>query len=179
MKKTLIKKSLMLAFAGLLLTASAWSQQDKSKRASPPAIATGIVSGANITIDYSSPSVKGRTIWGDLVPYDKVWRTGANEATIFTTDKDIKIGGKNLPAGKYSLYSIPGEKEWIFIFNSQTGQWGITHTGETTEDPSKDVLRVTVKSEKSDNFNEQLKFEVTKKGFDLYWENLKVPVTFD
>src|SRR5258707_15840760 len=92
---------------------------------SPPAKAEGKVGGASITIAYSSPSVKGRKIWGDLVPYGKAWRAGANEATIFQTDKDIKVDGKELKAGKYSLFIVPGEKEWEFILNSETGQWGI------------------------------------------------------
>ena len=153
------------------------AQSDKAKRPSPPATAIGKVNGASITIDYSSPAVKGRKIWGELVPYNKVWRTGANEATLFATDKEIKVEGKALPAGKYSLYTLPGEKEWVFIFNSQTGQWGVKDNEETSEDPAKDVLRVTVKPEKSASFNERMKFEVDKAGFSLLWENLKVPVS--
>ena len=88
----------MLAF-----TLQSGAQQDKSKRASPPMTATGTIDDATITINYSAPSVKGRKVWGELVPYGQVWRTGANEATIFETDHAIKIGGKGLPAGKYSL----------------------------------------------------------------------------
>lgn len=110
MKNSTIRYSLLLAFIAFLLPSVMFAQKDKSKRASPPATATGKIGEATITIDYSSPSVKGRKIWGDLVPYDKVWRAGANEATIFTTDKDIKVDGKSLPAGKYSLYAIPGKK---------------------------------------------------------------------
>ncbi|MBS1654340.1 MAG: DUF2911 domain-containing protein [Bacteroidetes bacterium] len=168
---------LILASTTMLL---ACGQQDKSKRPSPPAIAQGqVASGATITINYSSPAVKGRTIWGDLVPYGKVWRAGANEATIFETDKDIKIDGKTLPAGKYSLYALPNENDWVIILNSATGQWGIKHDGETTEDPAKDVLRVTVKPVKSGAFNEHLLYTVDKSGFALLWENLKVPVTVE
>lgn len=177
MKKNIISKSLLLTFIGLLMTSLIWAQGDKSKRPSPPATATGNVMGANITIDYSSPAVKGRKIWGGLVPYNAVWRAGANEATLFTTDKAIKVEGKSLPAGKYSLYAIPGEKEWVIIFNSQTGQWGVKNDESTTEDPAKDVLRVTVKPEKSSSFNERMKFVVDKRGFDLEWENLRVPVS--
>src|SRR5258705_13398511 len=118
MKKTIMTKGFVLALAGEFMSSTIWAQADKSSRPSPPATATGKVNGATITINYSSPSVKGRKIWGALVPYDKVWRAGANEATIFETDKDIKIEGKPLHAGKYSLYAIPGEKEWTFIFNS-------------------------------------------------------------
>ena len=177
MKKTIISKGLFLTLVGILMTSLIWAQGDKSKRPSPPATATGKVMGATITINYSSPAVKGRKIWGGLVPYDKVWRAGANEATLFETDKDIKVEGKSLPAGKYSLYAIPGEKEWVFIFNSKTGQWGINMDGSTTEVPANDVLRVTVKPEKSPIFNERMKYVVDKNGFALEWENLKVPVS--
>lgn len=167
---------LVLATAGVFLSSGLFAQGDKSNRPSPPATATGKVGGATVTINYSSPAVKGREIWGALVPYDKVWRAGANEATIFETDKDIKVEGKTLKAGKYSLYAIPGEKEWTMIFNSQTGQWGIKMNGETTEDPAKDVLRVTVKPQKSKSFSERLAYTVEKNGFALLWGNLEVPV---
>ena len=177
MKKTMISKGIFLTLIGILVTSVMYAQMDKSKPASPPETATGTISGAAITINYSSPAVKGRKIWGGLVPYDQVWRLGANKATTFETSKDITVEGKKLPAGTYSLYAIPGEKEWTFIFNSKTGQWGIKNDGSTTEDPANDVLRVTVKSQKSASFNERMKFEVGKKGFSLLWENLKVPVS--
>jgi len=175
MKSILMKKGFVFAVAGVFLSSTIWAQ---GNRASPAATATGKTKGgASITINYSSPAVKGRKIWGDLVPYDKVWRAGANEATLITTDKDISVEGKALPAGKYSLYAIAGEKEWTIIINSATGQWGINRDGTTTEDPAKDVLRVTVKSETSKEFNERLTYMVDDKGFSLYWENLKVPVS--
>ena len=177
MKKILISKGLILTLVGILMTSLIYAQADKSKRASPPETATGTVAGSNITINYSSPAVKGRKIWGDLVPYDKVWRLGANEATTFETSKDIKVEGKNLPAGKYSVYAIPGEKEWVIIFNSKTGQWGIKMDESTTEDPANDVLRVTVKPRKSSTFNERMKIAVDKKGFVIEWDNLRVPVS--
>jgi hypothetical protein len=177
MKKTLIKGVLALTLAVAFIPSTASAQGDKSKRPSPPATASGKVKDATITISYSSPAVKGRKIWGDLVPYDKVWRAGANEATIFETDKEIKVEGKSLPAGKYSLYAIPGEKEWTIILNSATGQWGINRDGTTTEDPAKDVVRVMVKPMKSASLAEHLLFTVDKKGFALVWENLKVPVS--
>jgi hypothetical protein len=82
-----------------------------------------------------------------------------------------------LPAGKYSLYAIPGEKEWTIIFNSQTGQWGIKRTGETTREEAKDVLNVKVKPRKSSVMTERLAYEVTNKGFVLRWENVEVPVS--
>ena len=174
MKKTIIIKGFVLALTGLFLSSMIWAQ---NTRPSPAATANGNVKGATITINYSSPGVKGRKIWGDLVPFDKVWRAGANEATLFATDKDMQVEGKPLPAGKYSLYAIPGEKEWTIIFNSATGQWGINRDGSTTEDPAKDVLRVIVKPVNCPEFNERLTYMVDENGFALYWENLKVPIS--
>ena len=177
MKKIIMKRMLIFTLLGLFITSVSWGQMDKSKRPSPPATATGKIKRAMITIEYSSPSVKGRKVWGELVPYDKVWRAGANEATIFTTSRDIMVEGKRLAAGKYSLYAIPRKDHWTFIFNSQTGQWGIKQNGETTEDPGKDVVRVDVQAMKSPHFAERLSYDVNKKGFSLNWENLKVPVS--
>lgn len=173
MKRITFLKSLALSLALSTLSLSAMAQQAP---ASPAATATGTIKGANISIKYSSPAVKGRQIWGALVPYDKVWRAGANSATVFETDKDITVEGQKLPAGKYSVYMTPGEKEWTVFFNSQTGQWGITRQGETTKDASKDVLTVKVKSKKSDQMNERLVYTINDKGFTLSWENLDVPV---
>lgn len=160
----------------LLVSATAWAQNDKASRQSPPATATGKVGDANITINYSSPAVKGRKIWGELVPYGKVWRAGANEATLFQTDKIITVEGKQLPAGNYSLFAIPGENEWQFIFNAETGQWGVKRSGEANRDPAKDVLTIAVKPVASSTMNERLAYEVTSDGFVLRWENLEVPV---
>jgi len=174
MNKKLRSLSLLLAFFATTMVACA--QGDKSTRPSPPATATGKVGDATITINYSSPAVKGRKIWGDLVPYNKAWRAGANEATIFTTDKDIRVEGKALPAGSYSLFAIPGEKEWQFIFNSETGQWGIKRGGDANYDPSKTVLSVNAKPVASASMNERLVYDVNGKGFVLKWDNLEVPV---
>lgn len=172
----MISRCLFLTLSAVLFSSVIWAQGDKSQRPSPPATATGKVGAATITINYSSPGVKGRKIWGELVPFDKVWRAGANEATIFETDKDITVEGKSLKAGKYSLYAIPGQNEWTIILNSQTGQWGVKNDESTTEDPAKDVLRVVVKPKKSSSMQERLVYKVDKNGFSLNWENLEVPV---
>jgi len=174
MKKTYYVKAFVLA--GLLMSTLLSAQDDKSKRPSPPATASGKIGSATITIDYSSPAVKGRKIFGGLLPYGTVWRAGANEATIFTTDKDIKVEGKALSAGKYSLFATPGEKEWAVIFNSETGQWGDKQNGDANLDPAKNVLTVTVKPVKSASITERLIYAVTGNGFALRWENLEVPV---
>jgi hypothetical protein len=174
---TKIQTRFVLALAGLLMTSVLWAQSDKASRPSPPATASGKVNDANITINYSSPAVKGRKIFGGLEPYGKVWRAGANEATIFETDKDIKVEGKTLPAGKYSLYAIPGEKEWTIIFNKQTGQWGVKRGGETSRDEAQDALTVQVKPKKTSELTERLEYDVNGKGFALRWENTEVPVS--
>jgi hypothetical protein len=176
MKMNKITRGLFLAAAGVLMSSMIFAQGDKASKPSPPATATGKVGAANITITYSSPSVKGRKIFGELVPFDKVWRAGANEATIFETDKVINVGGKELPAGKYSLYAIPNATEWTIIFNSETGQWGIKRGGDTTRDPAKDVITVMAKPVKSSGMNEKLMYTVTDKGFSLLWDNTEVPV---
>jgi hypothetical protein len=177
MKKSKNQPRLMLLLAGLLMTSVVWGQGDKANRPSPAATATGKVKDATITISYSSPAVKNREIFGALVPYGEVWRAGANEATVFETDKDIKVEGKTLPAGKYSIYAIPGEKEWTIIFNKQTGQWGVKRGGASSREESQDALTVKVKPKKSPALAERLTYEVTDKGFTLRWENTEVPVS--
>jgi Protein of unknown function (DUF2911) len=144
---------------------------------SPKATTVGKIGAANVTITYSSPSVRGRQIWGGLVPYDKVWRAGANEATLIVTDKDLVVEGKKLPAGKYSLYALPGEKEWQIIINSQTGQWGIERSGETTRKLEKDVVVVKVKPRSSATMQEGLLYKINNDGIVLAWEKLEVPVS--
>lgn len=177
MNKTKVQSRLMLLMAGMLMTSVLWAQGDKANRPSPAATASGKVRDANININYSSPAVKGRKIFGGLVPYGQVWRAGANEATVFETDTAIKVEGKELPAGKYSLYAIPGEKEWTIIFNKQTGQWGVKRGGVTSRDEAQDALTVQVKPKKTSGITERLAYEVTGNGFVLRWENTEVPVS--
>lgn len=149
----------LILFSALLVGNSASPQVDKSKRPSPPAkVSETLNNGAIVTIDYSQPSLKSRTIGKDIAPFGKVWRTGANEATIFEVSKNVTIEGKALPAGKYSLYSIPGEKEWTIIFNKTWNQWGTAYKEES------DQLRVSVKPETAESFKEQLTFLVSKNG---------------
>jgi hypothetical protein len=165
-----------LSFATFLLACLVWagsaSAQGKEVRLSPQAeVKTTLNGGQNIEVLYSSPAVRGRAIWGELVPYGKVWRTGADEATTFETDKDILVDGKKLPKGKYALFTIPGEKEWTFIFNKDSKQWGTS-----SYDTSKDVLRVTVPAYKSSYFNESLLIDVSDNLLSVRWENVNVNV---
>jgi hypothetical protein len=178
MKLKILNPTCALILFSILSSTQLFAQGNKMERVSPAVVAKGDINGATVTINYSSPSVKGRKIWGELVPYNAIWRAGANEATIFETNKPLKIQGKTLKAGKYSFYATPGEKEWKIIFNSEVGQWGIKRTGETTDDVSKEVLTATAKPVKSAKFNERLVYVITKSGFNLQWENLSVPVVF-
>ena len=139
--------------------------EDKSKRISPPAkTSETIASGNTVTINYSRPSLKGRSIGKDIVPFGKVWRAGANEATTFEITKDAKIEGKPLPKGKYSLYTIPGEKTWTIIFNKTWDQWG-TEYNEAT-----DALRVQVTPRKAPDYVEIMRFVIERDGTVLlFW----------
>lgn len=170
MKKILLF-TMMLGCLFTVFSASAQAPQDKSKRPSPPdsAIVT-TKTGVTIKINYGSPSVKGRAIGGnEIATYGKVWRTGANEATVFEINKDVKVEGKLLPAGKYSLYSIPGEKEWVIIFNKTWNQWG------TNYNQADDALRVAVKTGTAPQFTERLKFTAAKTGdVSFAWGDVKV-----
>jgi hypothetical protein len=177
MKRLFKIKAVCFFACAFLVSAAAIAQTAKKPAPSPRDSVSGTVHGANIKISYGSPSVRERKIFGGLVPYGQIWRTGANPMTTFETSKDIKVKGKTLPAGKYSLFTVPGETEWKVIFNSVTGQWGIKRDGSANDDPAKDVLTVTVKAKKAKKFNEKLIFKINRKGFALLWENTKVPVS--
>jgi hypothetical protein len=138
-------------------------------KASPRESVTGKINAATITIDYGSPSVKGRKIWGGLVPFDKIWRAGANEATTFKTDKDIIVNGGELPAGKYSLFIIPNEKECIVIFNKKADQWGAYNYNQEL-----DQLKVSVSPNKKSNSTEKLLFLVNNSTIGLLWDNWEI-----
>ncbi len=116
----------------VVLTVSA--QQDKSKRPSPPAHADcKLADGTTIHVDYSSPRMNGRKIYPGLVPYGEVWRAGANEATTFVINKDVTVGGKEVPAGNYTIFVIPNADKWTLIVNKKTGEWGIPYKWESDE----------------------------------------------
>lgn len=147
--------------------------QDAKPKASPEQNVTGTIKAAKVTIHYHSPSVKGRKIWGGLVPYDSVWRAGANNATTFETDRDLTVEGKSLPAGKYSFFLIPSESgKWTAIFNKVAEQWGAYKY-----DQSKDQLRVMVQPKPLSSSQERLVYKINNKGFSLDWDKLSVPVS--
>jgi hypothetical protein len=138
--------------------------------------------GLNITIVYNRPFKKGRDIFGGLVPYGKVWRTGANEATTFDTNKELTFKDGILKPGKYTLWTIPEEQSWTVIFNSETGQWGVDFNGEPNRDPKKDVLSVTAPSMSIEKELEQFTISIEKTGEDqeltFIWDKTVVAVPF-
>lgn len=174
-----MRKTLLITLLAAGTTVAAFAQQPPAlttPRPSPKASIMQTVGLTDVTITYSRPAVKKRPVWGTLVPYDQVWRTGANEATIFTVSDDVTINGKPLPKGTYSLHSIPGKEEWALIFNKTANQWG-----SFSYDAAQDALRVKVKPEQAD-FREWMAFEIPEVSVDsakilLRWENLAVPFT--
>lgn len=166
--------SLCLVSVSLFTTLNSCAQEDKSKRPSPPALVTKNLGGTTISIDYSQPSVKGRTIGKDLEPMaGKVWRTGANEATVFEVDKDIMVEGNLLPKGKYGLFTLVEGDNWTIIFNKTWKQWGAF-----TYKEKDDQLRVTVQAGKADLFAEKMAFTIDDTGIvSLLWGFYKVDFT--
>jgi hypothetical protein len=159
-----------------MLVPAAWAQQLDLPRPSPKATVTQTAGLTDVTILYCRPSVRGRAIWGGLVPYDQVWRTGANEATTITFADDVTIEGTKLPAGTYGLFTIPGKDEWTVIFNKGAKQWGAYEYKQAD-----DVLRIKVKPQATE-FHELLTFAfpvVTTESATvaIVWEKLAVLFT--
>lgn len=164
--------SLFLLIAVTFSTMQSCAQEDKSTRPSPPATFTTSNNGLDLKIDYSQPAVKGRAMGKDIAPYGEVWRTGANEATTFEVNRDVKVEGKDLKAGKYALFTIPGESEWTLIFNKQAAQWGAFKYDE-----GQDALRVTVKPTKAAAFTERMTFAQKGDKVALMWGDTEVDFT--
>jgi hypothetical protein len=131
-----------------------------------------------IKVFFNSPSKRGRVIFGGLVPYDTIWRTGANEATVFETSKDLTIQGKVLKAGKYTLWTMPGRENWKIYFNTEYGQWGIDFNGAANRDPENDVLVAEVPSMTHDTEVEKFTISVEKSDEEilliLLWDKVVV-----
>lgn len=159
----------MTTFAGLA------QSQTKKPLLSPPAETSQTVDGKTVSIKYSAPSVRGRKIVGALVPYDKVWRTGANAATTLKTEAALKIGTANVPAGTYTLYTLPSAGTWKLIINKQTGQWG------TVYNENQDLARVDMKKEALSSPQEVMSitlepFQGKSSTLHVRWETTDVSV---
>lgn len=154
----------------------------QTKKHSPERTAVYQEQGMDMAVAYCSPSKKGREIFGALVPYDKVWRTGANEPTTFATNSDIKLGGETLAAGTYSVWTVPGETQWKVIFNKDIPDWGVTLSSggsKTSRKPEEDVMALMVPVEKLDAVEEMFTIEFEEDdGLQLAfsWDMTKVSV---
>ncbi|HLJ49915.1 MAG TPA: DUF2911 domain-containing protein [Bryobacteraceae bacterium] len=146
-------------------------------RPSPPAKASTTINGKTITIDYSSPSMRGRKIFGGLVPYGEVWRAGANEATTLKTDADLKLGDLNVPKGSYTLWVLPQADSWMLIVNKQTGQWGTDH--DASQDFGKTKMTLSKAPSAIEKFEIKLDKSTGNAGkLTMEWENTVATVPF-
>jgi hypothetical protein len=175
-----MRKNIMIC-VGLFVCLGSWiatsaCAQDRSSRPSPPAKAEcKLASGKMIAVDYSSPRTKGRKIYGGLVPYGEVWRAGANEATKLVTDADLSVGGTTVPAGSYTIFTIPNADKWTLVISKKTGEWGLAYPG-----PKDDLARVDMKVSKLpsalENFT--IAFDQNGEGCTLRmdWETTRASV---
>lgn len=163
----------LIAFVGLkLMTAN-------TKKASPEETVTFDQDPKHIEVYYNRPSKKGREIFGGLVPYGAVWRTGANEATTFTTKTELIVAGKMLPAGTYTLWTIPERDKWTVIFNSKEYSWGLNFDGSSIREPGADVLKVEVPTQTTASPVEifTISFDQSIPAMEMAWDMTKVSVS--
>lgn len=147
--------------------------ETREERVSPLRTAQGSINGKDIRVQYGAPSVKNRTVWGDMAPYDEVWRTGANEATNVDFSEDVTVQGKPLPAGRYSLFTIPRQNgPWTVIFNSE---WDLEH-GHFQYKEENDVLRVEVTPVMGQDHQEQMDIRIEEPGIIIRWEEMRLPI---
>jgi len=175
MKRKQLVLGVSLALLIAVMAPAQQAGQDKSKRPSPHDSTEVTLKGKKITIEYGRPFLKGRKVGQELAPFGKVWRTGADEATALNTEIDLNIGGAKVPAGKYTLYTLPSEGTWKLIINKQTGQWG------TKYDESQDLARVDMKKTALPQSVEQFTISFDKKNestadLNLDWGNTRVSV---
>ena len=172
-KNLAIAGALLLTLMGAFVVAA---QQDKTKRPSPPVQAKwDLGGGQSVTIDYSSPRTKGRKIYGELVPFGQVWRTGANEATTLVTPVDLTIGGMAVPAGSYTIFTVPNKDKWTLVISKKTGEWGTDYPGQAN-DLARVDMKVSALPSPVENFT--VSFEKAGAGANLNidWETTRASV---
>ena len=164
-----------IGLIAMLVVSPLRGQRSSRNPLSPHETATSVVDGAKITITYGRPSMRGRKIFGSLVPYDRVWMPGADAATIFQTSAPLQFGDFKLPAGSYSLYTLPSEKRWTLIINKKTGEWGIPYKYESDE-----LARIDMKVSKLPSPVENFTISYAKSGagctLQIDWEATRASV---
>lgn len=182
MKKFIIVAGVAVALLIVLGFVAKFFVKQHDKSFSPEEEVTYTSEDLTVRVFYNRPFKKGREIFGSLVPYDKVWRTGANEATTFETNKDLLIEGRTLKKGKYSLWTIPGDESWTIILNSEYGQWGIGSDGEANRNPKSDILTTEVIAVQQERVFEQFTISFERVGEDaemvLIWDKTLVAMPF-
>ena len=183
MKKFLIFTFVAIAVIIILGWVTFFFIRKETKSHSPEEEVSYTDAQVSVKVFYNRPFKKGREIFGGLVPYDTVWRTGANEATTFETNTDLTFdGGKVLKKGKYTLWTIPRTDTWTVIFNAEFGQWGVNFDGQANRDPARDLISVDVRSVQQEKEFEQFTIAFEKVGEDaemvLMWDKTLVAVPF-
>lgn len=172
----MMKRATLFSILILCLSILTFAQQDKSKRPSPPAQADCKLSdGKTVHIDYSSPRVKGRKIYGGLVPYGQVWRAGANEATTLVADTNLSVGGKEVPAGSYTLFTVPNADKWTLVISKKTGEWGVPYPGEG-DDLARADMQASKLGSPVENFTISLKPSGSTCNLQMDWESTRASV---
>lgn len=166
----------IFSLALIVFAAACHAQQDKSKRPSPPATAKLDLGGsASVTVDYSSPRLKGRHVGQEIAPYGQIWRTGANEATTLVTTTDIAVGGTPVPAGSYTMFTLPNKDKWVLIISKKTGEWGTDYPG-ASNDLARVDMKVSTLPSPVENFT--ISFDKSPNGgtMNLEWETTRASV---
>ncbi len=180
MNKILKWTIIILASLSVLLFIAYQGLIAYTKSFSPQQTASYINENLEIYITYSSPSKKNREIFGSLVPFGQVWRTGANEATTFSASRDITIAGQTLPKGNYTLFSVPGPESWEIIFNSEQYDWGINYDGTSPHNPESDVLSAKAVVLMSNGVKEQFSIYIDEiEGIVFEWDRTRAVLPFE
>jgi hypothetical protein len=165
----------VLVIFTIFLSSAAFAQMGGGKPSPPASASCDLGGGKNVKTDYSSPRMKGRKIYGGLVPYDQVWRTGANEATTFVTNTDLMVSDTHVPAGSYTIFTVPGRDSWKLIINKKTGEWGIPYKYESDE-----LARIDMKVSKLPSPVEDFTISYAKTGdgctMQIDWETTRASV---
>ena len=173
----MLKKILIgLAVLVVILLIAFMVLKSKTKSSSPEVKQTYSVGTAKVNLFYCEPSKKGREIFGGIIKYGEVWRTGANEPTTFETDKNLIIDGKKLSEGKYSLWTIPQKDSWTVIFNREIPYWGDNTDGKAARNANEDIIQIIVPVEKLTNLQEKLSIDVQHNALNIIWDMTKVTV---
>jgi hypothetical protein len=169
------KRIALPTLLAILFTTAAFAQMGGGKPSPPASAACDLGGGKTIKTNYSSPRMKGRKVYGELVPFGEVWRTGANEATTFVNSADVVIGGKSVPAGSYTIFTVPNADKWTLIINKKTGEWGIPYKYESDE-----LARVDMKVSKLPSPVENFTISYDKSGsgctMHIDWETTRASV---